>query len=207
MGRLNGGLFAVIYQNWDWEALSDGGLISFGAILGGMLYGYLTSRIFKFSTGKILDLIALILALAESIYRIGCMLMGCCFGRETTGFGGIYLPEIHGVWAYRYPTQIMLMVFNLALFVWLWVRSSRQVKPGSQAFIFLIVYSVGRFFVDFLRGDMPMVGIFGYHQIESIAILYFNTIGVSGTSKIKASMNIKIVLEFDLSVLDVRNRT
>ena len=152
------------------KALFDGGLISFGAILGGMLYGYLISKVFKFSTGKILDLIALILPLSESIYRVGCMLMGCCFGRETAGFGAMYLPEIHGIWAYRYPTQIMLMVFNLALFVLLWARSTKKIEPGSQALFFLLVYCAGRFLIDFLRGDMPMAGALGYHQIESILI-------------------------------------
>ena len=77
-GRLNGGLFAVIYQNWTWEAFTYSGLISFGAILGCLLYGFLVSKIFKISTSKILDLIALILPLVESIYRVGCILMGCC---------------------------------------------------------------------------------------------------------------------------------
>lgn len=170
VGRLNGGLFAVIYQNWAWETFTYSGLISFGAILGGLLYGFLVSKIFKISTGKILDLIALILPLMESIYRIGCILMGCCYGREATGFGAMYLPEVHGVWAYRYPTQVMLMVFNLVLFLWLWRRSSKEIRAGSQTIYFLIFYSIGRFMIDFFRADMPMVGAFGYHQIASIII-------------------------------------
>jgi phosphatidylglycerol:prolipoprotein diacylglycerol transferase len=185
LGRLNGGLFTVISQNFNWEVLSYGGLISFGAILGGLFYGFLISRIFRFSTLKILDLIALILPLMESIYRIGCILMGCCYGRQTDGFGGVYLPEVHGVWAYRYPTQIALMIFNLLLFLYLWKRSKEGKRVGSQVLIFLIIYCVGRFIIDFFRGDMPMVGILGYHQIQSFAIFCLTLLAYACIHRIK----------------------
>jgi phosphatidylglycerol:prolipoprotein diacylglycerol transferase len=177
VGRLNGGLFAVIYQKWAWRTFAFSGIISFGAILGGLLYGFLVSKIFKISTGKIMDLIALMLPLIEGIYRIGCILNGCCYGREAAGFGAMYLPEVHGVWAYRYPTQIMLMVFNLLLFLWLWRRSSKEIVAGSQTIYFLVLYSLGRFIIDFFRADLPMVGALGFHQIASIVIFCMTILG------------------------------
>lgn len=175
-GRFNGGLFNLFNTGGYINELAYGGFISFGAILGALLYGYFLSRILRLPSGEILDLVALILPLEESVYRIGCLLTGCCYGRETTGFGGMYLPETHGVWAYRYPTQILLLVFSLILFLWLWRRRSKHVQVGSQTIYFLIIYCTGRFLIDSFRGDMPIAWAIGYQQIESIVILILTLI-------------------------------
>ena len=169
-GRLNGGLFHLLFQGGDWRKLAHGGFVSFGAILGALGYGFLLSKIFKAPSGEILDIIALIFPLMESIYRVGCVLMGCCYGRVTDGFGGVYLPEIHGVWAYRYPTQLMLLLFNLTLFLFLWKTRPKRNYLGMQTLHLLIIYSIGRFLIDTLRADLPVAGFFSYHQITSMVI-------------------------------------
>lgn len=169
-GKLNGGLFILLQQGGGWNALLQGGFVSFGAILGALLYGFCLAKIARVPPGGVMDLIALIFPLMESIYRIGCVLTGCCFGRETNGFGAFYLPEIHGVWAYRYPTQMLLLVFNLLLFIGLWRMRARLKEPGSLTMVFLLVYCAGRFLIDGLRGDMPMVWGLGYQQVASLVI-------------------------------------
>jgi phosphatidylglycerol:prolipoprotein diacylglycerol transferase len=175
-GRLNGGLYGLVYSGGYLNELAYGGFISFGAILGTFLYGFLFSKIFHVPSAEILDLIALILSLMESVYRVGCLLTGCCYGRATAGFGGVYLPEIHGVWAYRYPTQLMLIVFSLILFLWLWRRRTKKIRAGSQAIYFLLIYCLGRFLIDFFRGDMPIAWNLGFQQIESLVIFILTII-------------------------------
>ena len=172
VGRINGWIFNLdlLFQELSISDFISSGFISFGAVLGALLYGFLYSKICKLSISEELDLVALTLPLIESIYRIGCLLTGCCYGRETSGFGGIYLPDVNGQWAYRYPTQILLMVFNFCLFLWLWQRRTKKPYSGSQTFQYLIIYSIGRFLIDSLREGLPTFGIYNYQQIASIII-------------------------------------
>ena len=94
-----------LFENLE-NALSFG-FSSFGAILGVLFLGYIQSKIYKEPTaGKRLDFISSILPLSLGIYRIGCLLNGCCYGEVTNGPLGVYLPDAYGNWAYRYPTQI-----------------------------------------------------------------------------------------------------
>ena len=163
--------FLKTWQNLD-KTIS-GGLVSFGAIVGILVWGYLLSKILdrEQPAGLTLDTIAVILPLFLGIYRIGCLLNGCCYGLETDSFIGMYLPGHFSVWAYRYPTQIMLMVFNFALFAWLWSRREKKAFHGSLTLSFLFIYSLGRLIIDAFR-DLPRVmGPFSLHQLASIAIL------------------------------------
>jgi phosphatidylglycerol:prolipoprotein diacylglycerol transferase len=162
--------FLKTWQNLD-KTIS-GGLVSFGAIIGILVWGYLLAKVLnpKQPVGLTFDTIALILPLFLGIYRIGCLLNGCCYGLETDSFLGMYLPGHFGVWAYRYPTQIMLMVFNFGLFAWLWVYRKKKAFHGSLALSFLMLYSFGRLVIDAFR-DLPRVmGPFSLHQLASIAI-------------------------------------
>jgi phosphatidylglycerol---prolipoprotein diacylglyceryl transferase len=172
-GRLNGGLFNLesAIQHNDPGQITHSGFVSFGAILGTLLFGFVFSKAVKIASGPILDILALILPLIESIYRIGCLLMGCCFGRETSGFGGMYLPDVYGVWKVRYPTQLLLGAFCLLLFLWLLrKRRSGKTAPGQQTFHFLFIYCAGRFLIDFLRAGLPTFGFLNYQQIAELVI-------------------------------------
>ena len=178
VGRLNGGLYTLLTQTPSWQAFWQGGFVSFGAILGAFLYGFVLSKALRFPFLAAADLIAQIFPFMEAIYRIGCVLTGCCFGRVTDSFGGFYLPEVHGVWAVRYPTQLLLMGFNFLLFGLLWKCRTRLKASGNLSVLFLLLYSAGRFFIDGLRADMPMVGGLGFQQFTSLGLFGFTIIVV-----------------------------
>lgn len=172
-GLLNGWLFA--FDTYRALAIGhcylSGGLISFGIILGAYLIGWLFAIKRKKSVGMTLDLISLSMPIILFFSRIGCLLNGCCYGRETSGFGGVYLPGAFGVWAYRYPTQIILLFLDVGLFIWLWSVRKRKLYEGSLTLNFLIVFSVGRLLIDSFR-DLPLLfGLFSLHQMASLIIL------------------------------------
>ena len=153
------------------EDILSYGLVSFGAILGMLLLGYFLTKIRKTNTGLFLDTVSLTLPLILGIYRIGCLLNGCCYGLETDSFLGIILPGHLGIWARRYPTQIWLIVFNLALFAWLWSIRKKKSFDGILTIYYLILYSLGRLVIDIFR-DLPRVlGPFSFHQLLAITIL------------------------------------
>ena len=173
IGALNGFLFrfpfAVALERLE-SALSYG-LVSFGAIIGMFVLGYVIAKIQKLNVGLVLDTIAVILPLVIGIYRIGCLLNGCCYGVETDSFPGIVLPNDYGVWARRYPTQIWLMVFNLGLFAWLWSIRKKKSFNGIIAIYYLIAYSLGRLIIDSFR-ELPLaLGPLSLHQVMALTML------------------------------------
>ena len=147
LGALNAFLFrfpiADALERFE-DSLSYG-LISFGAISGMLFLGYLLSAVRKVKTGLVLDTISLMLPLILGIYRIGCILNGCCHGVETDSFLGIILPDDYGILARRYPTQIWLMIFNLGLFAWLWSIRKKKAFDGIITIYYLIAYSLNTF--------------------------------------------------------------
>ncbi len=173
IGALNGFLFRFPIAD-ALERLEHSfsyGLISFGAIAGALLLGYQLAIIRKQNTGVVLDTIALILPLVLGVYRIGCLLNGCCHGLETDSFLGIVLPNDYGIWARRYPTQIWLMVFNLGLFLWLWSQREKKSFDGMIAIQYLIIYSAGRMIIDAFRELPPALGPLSLHQVMALTML------------------------------------
>lgn len=178
LGLLNGWLFDLDF----YAALARGRfyipftLVSFGIICGAFLTGWVLAKRRKKSVGQTLDLVTLSLPIILFFSRIGCLLNGCCYGRETTGFGGMYLPGAYGEWAYRYPTQIMLMLLDLGLFIWLWSIRKRKPYEGCLTIYFLIPFSIGRLVIDSLR-DLPLLfGLISLHQLASTVILIIASI-------------------------------
>jgi phosphatidylglycerol:prolipoprotein diacylglycerol transferase len=136
--------------------LTSSGLVSFGAVIASLGAGFILARAYQLSPGEIMDVIAIILPLILGVYRIGCILNGCCYGLETDGFFGVYLPNISGAWARRYPTQILLLVFDLALFFVLWKWRLKDPPDGKTTLVFLLSFSIFRLLLDGLR-ELPMV--------------------------------------------------
>ena len=131
----------------------EGGEMAWGAIGALLAWSWVYSHRIGVSTGAFFDALAPPAALAEGIVRWGCLLNGCCYGRETAGFPGVLLPDLNGHWAVRYPTQILYSAAALGLFALLWVGRKQKPFSGSLALVYLIVYAASRLAIGPLRGD------------------------------------------------------
>ncbi|MCD7867984.1 MAG: prolipoprotein diacylglyceryl transferase [Clostridiales bacterium] len=136
------------------QTIGDG-FVVFGGILGGILAGYLYCRRNRLVFLKYFDLVMPSIALAQGFGRIGCLLAGCCYGKETDSFFSItfydsaFAPE--GV--ALIPTQIYSSLLDFAhFFLLLWIARHKK-ADGQVAACYLIFYSVGRFILEFFRGD------------------------------------------------------
>jgi phosphatidylglycerol:prolipoprotein diacylglycerol transferase len=164
-----------LYRSDPWRVLAvweNGGLVSFGGALAAVVWAVLYARRARFRIWVLLDLIASAIVLVEAVMRWGCLLNGCCFGWETSSPLGMYLPDSHGVYAYRYPTQVVQSLVNGGIFVILW-RLRR--KPPFDGFIFacyLVLYFTGRFILAFWRADdIPVWGLFTQTHLASLGIV------------------------------------
>ncbi len=191
--------FLLNLGGWDlFENLENAlsfGFSSFGAILGVLFLGYVQSKLLKEPTaGRRLDFISSILPLSLGIYRIGCLLNGCCYGEVTNGPLGVYLPDVHGVWAYRYPTQILLIFFDFGLFFWLWRHRDKQPFDGKLTLSFLIIFGIGRFLIDGLRNLPAVLGPINLLQLISfciIAIAFYMVYEFRNENNLKSTRTIK----------------
>ncbi len=137
------------------EILSGGGFVVYGGIVGGALASILYCRIKKVSFLSYFDLVAPSVALAQGFGRIGCFLAGCCYGHETTAWYGVVFPD-HSIapgGIPLIPTQLISSAgdFLIVLLLILYARKSRP--DGRIGALYLMLYSAGRFLVEFLRAD------------------------------------------------------
>ena len=158
-----------------------------GALGGASLMGYLYCRRRNLPAGMFFDVAAPLAALALALGRIGCLLRGCCYGKETTSWLALLLPDINGVWAYRYPTRIVSLIANLIIFALLLAferYAARKHYPGwpFREFLFLLyveLYSLQRFYFEFWRGDMPhLVGPFTWTHLYCLIGIGLATRGI-----------------------------
>jgi len=173
VGMLNAWLFHLdsFLLNPSWQNFLFSGWISYGGIIGALLFGLLYPKIVKNVSVGTLDIVALILPIFEGIYRIGCLLNGCCYGKETTGVGGLYLPDSSGQWAVRYPTQILYIALGFGLFALLWLTRKKKGYEGEIALRYLILYGLGRFLIDGLRAELIDLGRINLHQATDLGLL------------------------------------
>lgn len=153
--------------------LADGWVV-YGGIIGGVLAAMVYTKIKGLVFLEWFDVLIPSVALAQGFGRIGCFFAGCCYGHETDSIIGVvfhdslYAPN--GV--KLLPTQLISSGLNFLHFgILLWF-AGRKKGNGQVGALYLILYSIGRFFLEFYRGDMLRgnVGTLSTSQFISIFI-------------------------------------
>ena len=153
------------------DSIADG-FVVYGGIIGGILAGWLYCRHKKISFLKYFDLAVPSVALAQGFGRIGCLLAGCCYGSETSGFFSItfrtsdFAPNNVAL----IPTQIYSSILDFVHFGVLLLIARHKKSDGQVAACYLIFYSLGRFVLEFFRGYLirGSVGVLSTSQFISL---------------------------------------
>jgi phosphatidylglycerol:prolipoprotein diacylglycerol transferase len=108
------------------------------------------------------------LALGHAFGRVGCFSAGCCFGKPTNHFWGVVFTNplansISGtpLNVRLQPTQLFESAVELAIFVILTWRFSRKKFDGQIFGLYLMLYGVARYFLEFIRDDPGRGSVFG----------------------------------------------
>lgn len=166
------------------------GFVVYGGILGGIFAGWLYCHIKKICFLEYFDLMMPSVALAQGFGRIGCFLAGCCYGKETEGWLSVtfhnsdFAPNDIAL----VPTQIYSSILDFVHFAVLLYIARHKKSDGQVAAFYMIFYSIGRFCLEFFRGDLirGSVGILSTSQFISIFIFVAGIlllISVSGKRK------------------------
>lgn len=159
----------IIIENFGY------GFVIYGAIIAGILVIYLYCRKERWNALEIFDFVAPAVALAQGFGRIGCLLAGCCYGAITSSSFYLVFPEgsLAPTGIHLHPTQIYSAIFDFTLAIFLlWYQKNKAKVNGEIFSLYLIIYSIGRIIIEFLRNDpRGEVGILTTSQFISIFIL------------------------------------
>lgn len=156
------------------SVLGSSGWVVYGGISAGVVSAIVYCKYRKYRFLEYFDLVAPCIALAQGFGRIGCFMAGCCYGRETHSFLGVVFPEnsLAPAGVPLLPTQLFSSEGDfIIMFVLLWHYGHRK-RSGDTGFLYMLLYGVGRFGIEFLRNDSRgMVGIFSTSQFISLFIV------------------------------------
>ncbi len=182
---------SVYKENWleifyPWV----GGFSSLGSVLSVIIASSIYLYFHRIKILSFLDLLALYGPLLQGIARIGCFLAGCCYGAYTDSiFSIVYThPDcVAPLHVSLYPSQLLESMGSFLIFIILYFFLSKIfIKSGQILFSYLILNSVLRFLVDFIRGDwepvitVPLIFLqtFSFTQIISVMIFVIGCIGL-----------------------------
>ncbi|MCS6860450.1 MAG: prolipoprotein diacylglyceryl transferase [Abditibacteriales bacterium] len=143
--------FGKVFQLWG------GGLSFHGGLAGGIIALIVFCRRRKLPFLRIGDLIAPALPLGYAFARVGCFLNGCCYGTPTKVAWAVAFPDEKFAGAHTppsHPTQIYALLLSLVVFGVLWGVRTRTKFAGQLICLYLILYSIERFIVEFFRKDV-----------------------------------------------------
>ena len=187
----------LLFTNPSYVLGTDGFTVYGGVVLGIIVGGLIVKRK-KVDVPVYLDLVIPQIALAQGFGRIGCFLAGCCYGKPTDSHFGVVFPveAIAPSGIPLIPTQLIsaagdFLIFAILLLLsyfatdYLKVRKGEEelldkdavtkklrfFQPLSMSGMYLILYGIGRFAIEFLRAD-PRRTALGLTSNQYVSIVF-----------------------------------
>lgn len=165
----------IYYVIFEWERYASnpisafnirgGGMAVHGGIIGGVIGGLIACKIHKINFVEMLDTSGVVLPLCQAIGRWGNFVNGEAHGGPTNLPWAI---EINGELVH--PTFLYESIWDLLIFGILLYYFLKKRKRYTVTFaLYMILYSVGRFFIEGLRTDSLMM--FGLRTAQIVSIL------------------------------------
>lgn len=155
------------------SVLGSGGWVVYGGILGGLLAALIWCKWKKWKFMDYFQVLMPCVSLAQGFGRIGCFFAGCCGGAVTDAWYGIQFPATSLAWNTTQkiiPTQLLSSAGDFLIFAFLMYNLKKGKHPEDTGAWYLILYSVGRFLIEFLRGDLIRGGIGPFSTSQFISL-------------------------------------
>jgi len=150
----------------------SGGLVFYGSLIGAAVMLYIFCKTFKFPILPLLDVYAPCLPLAQAIGRLGCFMVGCCYGVPTDGPFGIvfHASPVAPNGIALFPVQLAESALTLLMSGVLFWISRKPTKPGLLIGLYMLMYGMARFALEYLRFDEARGFILGISTSQFISI-------------------------------------
>lgn len=156
-----------------------GGMVFYGGLFGFLLVALRTAKAYGDDRGEAALTILPGALLLAACGRIGCFLVGCCYGEPTGIPIGIVFSDSPFAPAGTplFPTQLTEVGFDLLLGViillaGIWAEPSTRHQTGLRMLTgYLVAYAVFRFFLEFFRGDTERGILLGLSTSQWISLI------------------------------------
>lgn len=180
-----GGKFFLFFENPSYYAHSPGklftgnGFVFYGSFLFAVPTMFWFFKKQKLPAYQMLDIMAVTTCIVHIFGRIGCFMAGCCYGKPTSSVFGVIFTDpacqAEPKNTSLHPTQLYeaSFIFLVLLFL-LFIRNRKQFH-GQLFLVYLILYGVGRFGLEYFRGDVErgfiIQDILSHSQLIAIIVI------------------------------------
>ena len=191
-GLLGARLWDVFFFDWDYyryhltEILNvwQGGM----AVQGGVLFGVLAGAYYAKREGldvvHLADVLAPAIILGQGLGRCANLLNGDAFGAPTGGDFGIIYPSTtlaYHTYGERplWPAEVWEGQLDMVIFALLLIFRSFSHAKGQCFCLYVMLYALNRFALEFLRGDYaePVLGTLTGAQVTSAVAFTLAAVG------------------------------
>ena len=163
------GMLVVVERDrfgWSWNDLVNlfrSAGVFYGGLIAAVVVALIYLRRHRMPMWTVTDVFAPGIALGHVIGRLGCLLAGCCFGREAAGLP--WAITFHSEFAHQnvgtplgvplHPTQLYEAGAELLILGVLLLTERRgRPYPGRTFWSYMLLYGISRFIIEFYRGDV-----------------------------------------------------
>lgn len=170
LGLLGARLYYVLF-NWGYYSQNPsqilnfrgGGMAIHGALIGGILTGFVYTKIKNINFFKMADAVLIGMPLAQAIGRWGNFINGEAHGGPTNLPWAIVVDGVK-----VHPTFLYESIWDFGIFIFLWLFRKKKQYEGQILVYYITLYSLGRFFIEGLRTDSLMIGPLRMAQVISL---------------------------------------
>ncbi len=171
----------------DIFAIWNGGMNFFGGLGGGVVGALLGILKYRLPFWKSADMAVVALSIAHALGRLGCTSAGCCYGKpfpiEGSTFPGVHFSDrfpffylvfppgaVAPPYMPLYPTQLMEFVGLVFIFLVLLFAYKKKPFDGSVFSLYMLLYGLLRFSLEFFRGVTPPIQSIGLTWNQLVAL-------------------------------------
>lgn len=185
-GIVGARLWDVFFFDWAYYShhLSEifyvwqGGMAIQGGIVFGVGAGIIYARRHKIDILSLADIVAPAIILGQAIGRCANLLNGDAFGAPTGGNFGIIYPET--TLAYHtygaqplWPAEVWEGQIDFVIFALLLIFRAFPHAKGQAFSLYIMLYSLARFGLEFLRGDYATPVFLSFTSAQTTSLVAF----------------------------------
>lgn len=185
-GIVGARLWDVFFFDWAYYShhLSEifyvwqGGMAIQGGIIFGVGAGIIYARHHKIDILALADIVAPAIILGQAIGRCANLLNGDAFGAPTGGNFGIIYPET--TLAYHtygaqplWPAEVWEGQIDFVIFALLLIFRAFPHAKGQAFSLYIMLYSLARFGLEFLRGDYATPVFLSFTSAQTTSLVAF----------------------------------
>lgn len=162
----------------------QGGLVFYGGLIGFIIVAFIVAKQYHENLSDYYAVIVPGALLFAACGRVGCFLMGCCYGKRTSDrmIGVIFSKSPFAPNHVRLlPTQLFEVAADILILAIILLINRRPALRRFDLIIYLLLYSTYRFTAEYFRGDVirGVVGGLSTSQWISIAIWIISAGGLT----------------------------